>query len=178
METWQTLLAGEWEDVDDEYGPESQAVTSAIQTLADVPWLKSVGVECAGNVVAVGSWDDAIELLVDSAAYGPNGHLLTPSQRCIEIIESDTYRSWWQQARSDAAEYLGISACIDRSWPRDRQDFVYEYIYEFVSFLLAEVIGSASVGSTYFREMLEQFQAGHFPAGWQGDWPVGRMRVY
>ena len=44
--------------------------------------------------------------------------------------------------------------------------------------LLVEIIASPEAECTYFREQLPWFHAGHFPCGWDGDWPSGRMRVY
>jgi hypothetical protein len=43
--------------------------------------------------------------------------------------------------------------------------------------LLVEII-TPEANCTYFREQLTWFQAGHFPCGWQGDWPTAKMRVY
>jgi hypothetical protein len=67
---------------------------------------------------------------------------------------------------------------VPRSRPRADRDNVYEYLYEFVSMLLAEIIASPEAECTYFREQLPWFHAGHFPCGWDGDWPHGHMRVY
>ncbi|MBN2371633.1 MAG: hypothetical protein JXO72_14215 [Vicinamibacteria bacterium] len=183
MKDWKDLLLGTvWEGVEDEYGPNSNAVVSAFETLSETEWFKHVGemVSAKGEIVSVGSWQESIVPLIDEDGkiYGPNGHLLKPSNLCIEVIESERYHDLWQLAGSDAFDYCDVLSHIPDSLPAFQQDFIDEYVYEFVSFLLAEIVGSDVVGTTYFREMLSWFYAGHFPCGWVGVWPEGRMRVY
>ena len=61
---------------------------------------------------------------------------------------------------------------------RAGDDLLFEYLYEFISMLLVEIIASPEAECTYFREQLPWFHAGRFPCGWEGDWPNGRMRVF
>ena len=182
MRAWQQLLGERWEGVQDEYGPHSQAVVSAFEALRGISWFNHVGEALPPEVDGefVSSWDAAIGALRrnEGGVYGPNGHLLAPSERCIAIIESARYRPWWIKARDAAYEAFGTSEALDPAWDQGRSNFVSEYVYEFVSFLLAEIIGADEVGSTYFRELLAWFEAGRFPAGWVGAWPAGRRRVF
>ena len=183
MKQWQELLLGiEWEDVEDEYGPNTHAVVSAFEVFAQMKLFRRVGKSLPKNssVFAVHSWEEAIAPLIaeDREIYGPNGHLSKPSQICIEVIESERYHDWWQRAAGDAFDYYNIMGFIPKTLEPFQQDFVYEYVYEFVSFLLAEIVGAEVVDTTYFREMLSWFHTGRFPCGWVGEWPDGHMRVY
>ncbi len=38
MKDWQTLLGAEWEDVDADFGPQTQAVVSALEVLGETAW--------------------------------------------------------------------------------------------------------------------------------------------
>lgn len=40
---WQDLLSEELDGVDDQYGPNSQAVACALMTIGDIRWLENVG---------------------------------------------------------------------------------------------------------------------------------------
>jgi hypothetical protein len=156
MRTWESLLGKSWQDDGNVYGPQGQAVISAFVALSETPWFTRVGSALlpGDNVVAVTSWEQAITGVSDMAQYGPNGHLLIPSEMAIEIIESPKYKDWWAKARDDVYDYFGTYDCIDEAWEQKQQDFVHEYVYEFVSFLFAEIIGGAEIRSTYFRQML------------------------
>jgi hypothetical protein len=180
MRTWQQILNQTWEGVRDEYGNHSQQVVSAFEVLAEIRWFRHVGegVEAGITVDRASDWTDAIAPLRGNRSYGPNGHLLTASELCVRVIEDERYRDAWRRARKDVGEYFGTSSVIRAHWPEEQQSFVEEYVYEFVSFLLSEIVGADAVGSTYFREMLTWFDAGHFPAGWTGPWPDGRWRIY
>ena len=156
---------------------------SGIDILAETKWLEQVGLPVVEDtaIVVVRSWDEALAPLTagDYEIYGPNGHLEKPSQRCIDALESDEHlKTWWEKARSDVNEYYDHTAFIPNDLSSAQQEFIYEYIYEFVSFLLAEIIAAPTVETSYFREMLPWFYAGHFPCGWVGQWPEGHMRVY
>ncbi len=180
MKTWQEILNIAWEDVKDEYGPQSQVVVSTFEALGQIDWFKRIGDPKPATIVDISSWQEAINPLIsnETKAYGPNGHLLKPSLICIGITESEEYGELWQLAREDAFDYCNVRPYIPKALNTDEKDFIDEYIYEFVSFLLAEIIGSNTTNSTYFREMLSWFWMGHFPCGWNGNWPEGHMKVY
>ncbi len=185
---WTELLGHVYEDTHEEYGPHTQAVWSAFAALKETRWLSRVGEPVASTVIVVQSWDEAIKIFedVEGAKYGPNGHLIEPVTRVKRIIASPRERVWWEQARQDTTrftDYWGYipawmstktSAVAERTY----EEVVGEYLYEFMSWLLAEIIAGDEARSTYFREQLEWFHAGHFPCGWEGNWPGGKMRVF
>jgi hypothetical protein len=184
---WTALLSQHFRNVNNEYGPNSQAVASAFASFNDTPWLESVGeswlervedLSSHDRVIVVNSWDEALTIFDEDSKYNVNGLLQAPCSRVVDVITRDPERkSWWQNAREEAKRYVVLSGIPD-SLPQDKQDLLFEHLYEFVSLLLVEIIASPEANCTYFREQFAWFQAGHFPCGWDGDWPNGRMRVY
>ena len=183
---WQDLLSKQFRNVSDQYGPNSQMVASALMALGDAPLLERVGepwLESAslplGQVTIVTSWEDALPIFTDFPRYNINGVLQAACDPCDRIINGDPSReAWWQRAREDAKQYASLMGSIPNSLSQEHQDLMFEHLYEYVSMLLAEIIAAPSVECTYFREQLSWFHAGHFPCGWDGDWPRGHMRVY
>jgi len=181
---WMELLSRQFSNVHDEYGPNSQEVASAFWVLSRIKWLEHVGEPLNDDTITVvHSWNDALKIINRDLAtrdprYNIAGHLEVSCIRIDEIFERIPDRDiWWQAAREEAKHYA-ILGGIPQSRPRVDRDKVYEYLYEFVSMLLAEIIASPEAECTYFREQLLWFHAGRFPCGWEGDWPSGRMRVY
>jgi hypothetical protein len=130
-------------------------------------------------VTVVKSWDDALKIFDDFPRYNINGVLQTPCDRVDPIFERLAERqAWWKNARQEAKRYTSLYGWVPDSLSRDHQELLFEHLYEYVSMLLAEIIASPDAGCTYFREQLTWFHAGHFPCGWEGDWPSGRMRVF
>jgi hypothetical protein len=189
---WTVLLSKRFRNAHEEYGPNSQAVASALAALDKTQWLERVGEPWLehvdeplsdNRVTIVRSWGEALTIFSRDRPYGErqynvNGILKAPCLRVDPIFERLPERQdWWQKAREEAKRYTVLSGIPD-SLPRDQQDLLFENLYEFVSMLLAEIIASPEAECTYFREQLPWFHAGHFPCGWDGDWPNGRMRVY
>lgn len=183
---WQELLSRRFSNVSDQYGPNSQAVASALMTLGDTRWLECVDqpwLEPAdhpfGEVTIIKSWDEALTIFSDFPRYNINGIFQAACDPCDRVLEQDAEcEQWWQKAREDAKRYTALYGWIPDSLTQEHQDLLFENLYEYVSMLLAEIIASPDAAYTYFREQLPWFHAGHFPCGWDGDWPSGSMRVY
>ncbi len=177
--SWEELLSPRLGQVTNLYGPHSQSVFSAFAVICDIEWLEHVGDPVTDSgIVVVQSWEDALIIFGGDRRYNANGVLRAPCDRVDPVLERMPEReSWWQKAREDVKPYTALYG-----WPDDmsraNKDLMFENLYEFVSMLLAEIIGSPEAECTYFREQLSWFHAGHFPCGWEGNWPNGRMRVF
>ena len=181
---WGDLLSKRFHNVGEEYGPNSQEVASALWVLNRTKWMEHAGEPLSGDgIIVVHSWDAALkhlnrDLLTRNRQYNATGQLEAPCARIDDIFERIPQRdTWWQAAREEAKRYTLLGG-VPSSRPHAEQDLMYEHLYEYVSMLLAEIIASPEVECTYFREQLSWFHAGHFPCGWDGDWPNGRMRVF
>lgn len=183
MEDWRELLEGvEDADHEGEYGPNTAAVLSAFAVLGETEWLEAAGdgpEAGAGQVVWVKSWDEVFaEFEEDKGLYDSSGHLLEPAVRCQAVMQSEKYRAHFEKAVEDAGEYYSQSPYIPDDLEDWQQSWLEEYLYQYVSYLLAELVGAEDAGTTYFRELLPWFHAGRLPCGWEGEWPAGRLRVF
>ncbi len=184
---WTDLLSRRITNVQEAYGPNSREVIAAFGVLSEAPWLEHVGdpwLERVGQpldvdrVVVVRSWDAALTIFDEDPRHNINGLLQAPCDRVDGVLSRlSERRTWWQHARNDVKRYIALSGIPD-FLPQERQHLLFEHLYEFVSMLLVEIIASPEAGCTYFREQLPWFHAGHFPCGWDGEWPDGHMRVY
>lgn len=184
---WTDLLSRRITNINEAYGPNSREVIAAFGALSEAAWLEHVGepwMERVGDhsdgdrVIVVRSWDQALTIFDEAPRYNINGLLQAPCDRADDVLTRLPERQrCWVRARNDVKRYIALSGIPD-ALPQERQDLLFEHLYEFVSMLLAEIIAVPEGGCTYFREQLPWFHAGHFPCGWDGDWPNGRMRVY
>ena len=184
---WTDLLSRHIRNVQGAYGPNSQAVVGAFSVLSETPWLEHVAEPWLehvaepldeNRVIVVHSWDEALVIFDDDLRYNVNGVLRAPCDRVDAVLEHLPDRqSWWRRAREDIKRYIALSGILG-SLPQEKQDLLFEHLYEYVSMLLVEIITSPEADCTYFREQLTWFHSGHFPCGWHDDWPSGRMRVY
>lgn len=185
---WTDMLSRHFSNVHDEYGPNSQLVASALVVLDKTRWLKRVGepwleqVDASldgDSVTVIRSWEEALTIFDEDSRYNANGVLEAPCSRVDPVFTCFPERvAWWQKAREDAKRCTALYSWIPRSLSQEHQDLLFENLWEFVSMVLAEIIASPEAECMYFREQLPWFHAGHFPCGWDGDWPNGRMRVF
>lgn len=178
---WTELLSRRFRDITDEYGPHSHEVVSAFMALDKTQWLQRVGEPVENSrIVVIHSWDEALTIFAsDDHRYNANGVLEASCERVDPIFEQIPEReAWWQKARVDADPYTALHWGIPDTLSEEHQELMFENLYEFVSMLLAEIIASPEANCTYFRDQLTWFHDGHFPCGWEGDWPNGRMRVF
>ncbi len=183
---WAELLFKRWSNVHDEYGPNSQAVASAFMALDKTRWLKEVGLPWQessdaplSDIAIVRSWDEALTVFAEDLRYNANGVLEAPCTRVDAVLERiPERRDWWQKARERANRYSALSPWIPDALSQEHQELLYENLSEYISMLLVEIIADPDAQCTYFREQLPWFYAGHFPCGWEGEWPSGRMRVF
>ena len=113
-----------------------------------------------------------------NAARGSGPYAGVASRIDPLVEQAPERKAWWQRAREEAKRYTVLRGWAPQTLAREQRDLIFEYLYEFVSMLLAETIASPEAECTYFREQLVWFHAGHFPCGWDGEWPNGRMRVF
>jgi hypothetical protein len=183
---WRELLSRQYTNISDQYGPHSQAVASALMAIGETRWLKNVGepwfesaLEPIDQVTIVKSWDEALTIFNDFPRYNINGVLQAACDPIDKAFEDHPdLEGWWQKAREDAKQYSALMGWIPRTISQEHRELMFEHLWEFVSMVLAETIASSQVECSYFRAQFSWFHAGHFPCGWQGDWPDGRVRVY
>lgn len=186
---WSSLLAHAPGDLDDvlripsleAFGPHTSHLLAAIQTLRDIAWYRHVAepIDRARNVIRVMSWSDALQVLDDTAHYVVGGCLIGPwdeMHRCDD--EYPERHDWWLAARQLITGAAHIESPQVEGLDIEHDLLLTDYVYDFLNLLMMEIVFSDATDCTYFREQLEWFHAGHFPCGWEGDWPIGRMRVF
>lgn len=178
---WKELLAfEEFDDVTDEYGPHTQAVVNGFETLDTISWFSAAGSEPppGTDVEGVNTWGDALGHLTSSDQYGPHGHPVGPMEALEDVRDADEIQDWLDAAFAAVEEFVDYENYIPSYLEKPDRLFLREHLREFVEGLLIEIVAADMTDCTYFRECLSWFEAGHFPCGWDGEWPDGRLRVF
>jgi hypothetical protein len=182
MKTWQQLLRTltSVKNEATKFGPHSKAIGSAIIALQDAPWYANVGTPSPldDRVVRAWSWDEAWTILDNPPGYF-RGVLDRPSALVSNARKaSPTYYEWWRAARDLFRRAVDVEDPLSEGWSLERQAEASDYLTFTFDCLLDEIIVTDELVCTYFREQLQWFAAGYLPCGWEGDWPVGKMRVF
>jgi hypothetical protein len=182
LKTWEQLLTKltAVRHDPDKFGPNSRAVGSAIIALQDATWYSAVGTPSPldERVVRVSSWSEALSVLEDPPGYF-RGVLERPTDIVMNARKADPRAGeWWEAARDLFRRAVEVQAPPTDGMDSVREAEVWDHMTWTFERLLEEIIVADRVTCTYFREELQWFAAGYFPCGWEGQWPVGKMRVY
>jgi len=182
MKIWQELLGDEYHEDDAAgLGPHGSELCGVFDALAATQWFSAVGQSVPAQAIAVATWDEALSLLERQRPAGYHGHIAAPA-RLLEDApaygEGSEYAPYYEKAYVEVSRTAGYSAFYPATLSDAARDALDEYLHHFTDWLIIEVLISDVVPCTFFREQLQWFHAGHFPCGWDGDWPVGKMKVF
>lgn len=166
-----------WEGITEaDFGPNCHLVVTAAEVVFDVPWFEKVGQSLDDDrVVRVSSWEEAHAIMEAGGGYY-HGHPPAAIERCREALNGLNDRSPWERAVVYIQERMEYP--VDQGWTIFQQALLGDYLHDFAWYLAAEIMEPERTRSTYFREMLAWLAAGRFPCGWEGEWPVGKRRVF
>lgn len=192
-----TLHVPRWADVAG--GAEPQvAATRAGELLLTAPWLAHVGTpsDRDGEVARVTAWRDALAMFsggldVDDLAFSTNAGGTLNAPMIALLTAADSHPRLYAEPNRAAHAVLdamtGYVTAVRRAArasgsPDDLDTMVLlgDYVTEYVRMLFLEMYfgDDLATPSTYFRDQLGWFAGGFLPCGWDGDWPIGRMRVF
>lgn len=173
------------------FGSNHAAVGAFLRSLDAIPWFTRVGQptdqdEC---LVRVG-----FEFLADchEDAYAPWGESLVEAEAKIERLMFDNRR---------LGEFAEVQQAISQSGPNPYMDEfltglvdkypgyygeTYSYAYELVERPDRLLLGAAheiimadvEPNLNFFQSIMPWFRAGHWPCGWKGQWPEGKLIVW
>ncbi len=177
--TWQELLSfEEFDDYSDEYGPNTQAVVNCFETLNHISWFATVGAETGENVEGIDTWGEALAPIMggEGGRYDEAGHPIEPAEAAAKAAKTRGFAKPMKKAFNDVEKYVDYMGYIPAYFDKPQKEFMRKHMEAWLQNMLAEIITDSEV--TYFREMLTWFENGHFPCGWAGEWPEGRLRVF
>lgn len=180
--TWETMLShGQFDEYSDQYGPHTQAVVNCFEWLDTISWFAIVGAESPGmDVEGVNTWNDALTPIMEkkSKKYAENGHLRGPSATVEKGLTDKKYKKHLDKAFKEIPNYADYDRYIPGYFDKFQRTFLNRHIEDWIRFMLVEIIASDKVETDYFRGLLPWYEAGHFPCGWDGEWPEGRLRIF
>jgi hypothetical protein len=107
--------------------------------------------------------------------------LRAPKWRLAEVLDRDAELARrTAQAADSVLDSVRFSQRIPESLDLDASIAIGDYTAEFVRLFCIEWSAGELVegGCLYFRRQFPWFAAGFLPCGWDGSWPLGRLKVF
>jgi hypothetical protein len=137
-------------------------VRSFLEELDIIPWFKNIGEPLyIQEVKQLFSWNDAWEHLQNESWINASFHNHVDSMNPI-----------WDLAYDQA---LGIlSKSINSHELEERISIADAVAYD----IAAAAVELATDSPDFFTNLIEWYRLGHWPCGWEGEYPKGRLIVY
>jgi hypothetical protein len=134
------------------------------------------------GVERVGSWPEAVASC--SAVHWENVELEAQNQLTswLHDYDRENYRKWNQLVIDFKATVINPVTEGQLSPFVAARGLPVEVIHCTQWDLLGALMANAYLPSGhrcfFFMELLEVYEAGHFPCGWNGEWPAGKLVVF
>jgi hypothetical protein len=130
----------------------------------------------------VGSWPEAVVNCAESV--WENVELEAQNQLTLWLHQNDrkNYRKW--NALVDQHKAAVLEPLTEEKWIPYQQAhgltmaIVHSVQWDILGALMANSYLRNGHRCGFFLELLWVYEAGHFPCGWHGEWPQGKLVVY
>jgi hypothetical protein len=153
---------------------------AALDRLEKASWFSQVGVNAGSNAVVVRSWPEAIEYCESSAWEDLQGEALNRYRECIAHRSKERWRLWndtVDEVKEITRPLVGrkIAAVIrENGLPKI---FNIQVNYDITGVCMeAEYADVCPPG--FFTSIAQWYVDGHFPCGWWGAFPQGKLVIY
>ncbi len=180
MKTWHELLLDKTYVLEEAapFGRNGHQICAAIDAVHSIDWFAHVGEPIDATIVVLASsWEAVSDVVHASWSAGYCGIFEKPASLYSADMDAVTHSQYVAayEASRDAFDYFPY---LPTELSEQDRELANSYLRSWSELLFCEILLSDRIDCTYFREQLQWFHAGHFPCGWEGEWPVGKMRVF
>jgi hypothetical protein len=154
--------------------------------LRAINWFSRCGeplsLDLSMEIEQVRSWREAIESCKDGV--WENVQLEAQNQLTVWLHQHDRqkYQEWNKLV--DKHKAAVVKKLTEEKWvPYQRRHglemaFVHSVQWDVLGALMENTYLGSGHQCFFFLELLSVYEAGHFPCGWRGEWPRGKLIVY
>jgi hypothetical protein len=154
--------------------------------IGSIEWFARCGqpisLDLSMDVVQIASWPKAISSCKGSQWENVELDAQNQLTLWLHLNDPDRYRNWNEIVVGQKNSVL--NRLIDEKIIpfQAKQGLDVGLVHSVQWDILGALMENAYLGSGhrafFFLELLMVYEAGHFPCGWEGEWPRGRLRVY
>ncbi|HEU4835047.1 MAG TPA: hypothetical protein VFS90_11550 [Pyrinomonadaceae bacterium] len=171
------------------YGPNQERVEEFLDQLSRIPWFTAVGMptDHDGQLIRVRLED---VLALHPRPYQLWGNLLLAHEEPVDRLILDSARLGADNALQTSVQIRGDT--VDDFFVRLAQDYpgyyknTHSYAHELIALPTRLVLYAAretliadlAPELSFFHDLMPWFARGHWPIGWQGNWPDGSLILW
>ncbi len=170
------------------YGPNHDAVALFVDELSRIPWCSALGAPTESDDLLVRFGLEDV-LALHARPYQLWGDLLLTHEEPIDRLILSSGRLGADDALQPSVRITGETVSdffvdLAQDYPGYYKDS-YSYAYELVDppvrlvlYAAREVLVADLADFHFFRDLMPWFKRGHWPIGWQGKWPEGKLILW
>jgi hypothetical protein len=130
----------------------------------------------------VGSWPDAVDRCTDGVWENVELEASNQLTQWLHQHHRDSYQKWNElvvQHKAAIIEPLTAAKLVPYQQSRRLDGAVVDSVrWDVLGALMENSFLSTGHRCFFFLELLTLYESGHFPCGWSGDWPRGKLLFY
>ena len=152
----------------------------AIQDLEKAAWFSRVGVKDTTAAIVLSSWQEAIKHC--SSLEWENLCLEAVNQYCERLVERSKER--WQRWNDIAIEIRPVAQALVQKKTKQviEENNLPKVFQDTVDWDIAHLLMEAEYADVYppgyYASQAYWYTKGHFPCGWEGKFPEGKLIIY
>lgn len=153
---------------------------SFIEKIRNIEWFNKTGSRITAKVRCVKSWEEALAQCASPQWEAVQNTALSSCRLAVRSKSVDSFARWNDIVDSIKAE---ISSIITEKTQRTIEVnqlpkvFVDCVNWDILSICIEHEYSSLYPGG-YYRQWAHWYLEGHFPCGWEGEFPDGRLIVF
>lgn len=151
-----------------------------LQRLVELDWFHSVGRPVIGDeVISAASWDEAIRFCSTEAWEVASLEAANSLSGRLHELHPDWSAKKWNLAADSIC--MPVRELVEKRMPEfARTHGLPKLVSDSVDWTLIHYLKEATFSPApgFFTRLGEFFLLGHFPCGWKGNYPKGKLIVY
>ena len=160
-----------------------ERISELIERIESIKWFTSCGEQVGDSAFRlkyVNSWDEAKKYY--SSIEWENTQLEAQNELTVFLhrTQKDKYQDWNEIVR-EAKKYIEGPFIEKMRNEKTRfnldEDFINNVKWDILAAIMEHVYLEYR-GSVFYLHLLEIYESGHLPCGWNGEWPEGELMIF
>lgn len=160
--------------------------SNILERLRAIDWFAHCGqplsIALSMPFISVSSWREAMLHCMDDYWEGVTLEASNQLTQWLHHYDRENYQQW--NLLVDGFKMTAIDPLASENWEPVRAneglgiEFIHSVKWDVLGALMENAYLQSGHRCFFFLELLLVYEAGHFPCGWTGKWPKGKLVIY
>ncbi|MBP1994273.1 hypothetical protein [Paenibacillus eucommiae] len=158
-------------------------MNNLLNQLESVDWFGNCGKEIGENpnMVYASNWKDAVKISGQVSWENTQLNARNAMTKYLSEMHKTEFQQWNNISKIVKTKYLPVILSKIEKYAQEQQlklEFIHSVRWDLHSAFMERFYEPLGHGCNFYANLLEIYKAGHFPCGWDGDWPKGKLVIF